>query len=66
MITTLSNGELSNMDEAAWCTEGAVSPIGVHRGAATLSNLVAGRLLSINEGKQGNADRIQMPSCRHL
>lgn len=34
-----------------------VSPT-AHRGAATLNNLVAGRWLSIDEGKQGDADRI--------
>lgn len=35
-------------------------PIRARRGAETLTNLVAGRWFSINEDKQGDADRIQM------
>lgn len=66
MITTLCNGKIWNMDEVASCTERAAPPIRAHRGAATLNNLVAGRWFSINEGKQGGADRIQMSSCSDL
>lgn len=40
--------------------------MGAHRGAATLDNLVAGRWLSIDESKQGDADRIQMRHCSDL
>lgn len=63
MIITLCNGDLRIMYEAASCTE---SSIRVHRGAATSNNLVSGHWLSINEGKQGDADRIQMSGCGDL
>lgn len=57
---------MRNMDEASSCTDSAAPPIRAHGGDATLSNLVAGRWLSIDEGKQGDADRIQISRCSDL
>lgn len=65
-ITTLCNGEMGNLKQAATCTGHAAPLIRAQRGAATLNNLVAGHWLPINEGKQGDADRIQMSSCSDL